>query len=443
MDIKSLNDSVFYIVARTKSDDGDISNNPWPGPLGNYWILQVNRAGEIIWEKVHGGSDEERIRDFIISNDGGIITLGLSKSTDGDIDDHAGWYDLWMVKLNKNGNKEWAMSLGGIGLEEGGFVRQTSDGGYIVGGCTDGYGGGNYDTICNYHGIEGVGGGWLDAWVIKLDSSRNIEWQQTYGGKYHDCAENIIEIEDGYVICASTNSNDGDVTNFHGVAGNQEYGDDIWVIKIDKQGNIIWENCLGGLNNEFARNIFTTSDGGYMVVGRTSSDDGDVEGYHGIGTGIYDDIWLAKIDSLGNLTWQYCYGGGGRELLYRGVVQEGDFDYTITLSTDSDEWQCKSSWQPDLRVVKLTDSVVGIDENGLTENNVKIVPNPASNKITVNSSQDFNVLRIYDTYGNNIKSFNSISNKIDFNISSISQGVYIIALYKDENIIGKQKLIVK
>ena len=127
-----------------------------------------------------------------------------------------------------------------------------------------------------------------------LDSSRNIEWQQCYGGKYHDGCTNILEVEDGYIVLGNTNSNNGDVSGFHGVPGNQEYGDDIWVFKIDFEGSLIWQRCLGGKYNDFARNIFTTSDGGYMVVGYTGSDDGDVEGYHGIDTGIYDDVWLDR-----------------------------------------------------------------------------------------------------------------------------------------------------
>jgi len=373
LDIKKLNDTIFYITAITKSTDGDIGINPWPGTAGNYWILQINSSGEILWERVHGGSGIEWMRDMTVTKDGGIIALGLSTSSDGDITEHHGDFDLWMVKLSSLGEKQWEMSLGGIGFEEGASVKQTSDGGYIVAGSTDGYGGGNYDTACNHHFV-----GFMDAWVVKLDSLRNIEWQQCYGGTYHDGVKNIIELGNGYLVLASTMSNDGDVIGFHGVAGNQEYGGDIWVIKLDFEGNIIWQNCLGGLYGEHARNIFTTSDGGFMVVGSTSSDDGDVEGYNGIDTGIYDDVWLAKLDSLGNLTWQYCYGGGGYEEMYRGVVQKSDFNYVITLGTNTDEWQCGGMMWPDLRVVELYDTTVGIKEQLSTFVKVFVYPNPAN-----------------------------------------------------------------
>ncbi len=121
VDIKKLNDSVFYIVGRTKSNDGDISYSPWPGPEGNYWVLQINNEGTILWEKVLGGSGIENMRDATVTDDGGIIALGLTTSDDGDISNPIGGWDLWMVKLNGNGEKQWDMTLGGIGDEEGGF----------------------------------------------------------------------------------------------------------------------------------------------------------------------------------------------------------------------------------------------------------------------------------------------------------------------------------
>ncbi len=353
-DIKKLNDSIFYIAASSSSTDGDISYNPWPGAAGNLWILQVNNKGDIIWETMAGGSGTEELRDITVTSDGGLIVLGLTSSHDGDVTDHYGGYDLWMIKLNSAGEKQWDMSLGGIGLEEGGSVIQTSDGGYMVVGDTDGFGGGNYDSTCNHHN---PGSGYTDAWVVKLDSARNIEWQQCYGGTYPDGANNVIELSNGYIILGSTMSNDGDVSGYHSIPGpNSQCGGDIWVFKIDKTGNLLWQRCLGGTYDDFARNIFPTSDGGFMIVGSTDSNDGDVVGFHGILPGFaVEDVWFAKIDSVGNLLWQYCYGGLGRELMYRGVVQNSDWDYVVTFGTDTDLWQCGGPMYYDVRVAELKD----------------------------------------------------------------------------------------
>jgi len=445
VDIKKLNDTVFYIVARTKSNDGDISDNPWPGPEGNYWVLQINNHGDIIWEKVLGGSGLEKIRNIAICNDGGIITLGISTSDDGDITEHFGDYDLWMIKLNSFGVKQWDLSLGGIGYESGGSVKQTEDNGFIVVGTTHGEGGGNYDTTCNFHGTPG--GGFVDGWIIKLDSSRNIEWQQCYGGSFSDGLSNVLEVEDGYVVIGHTMSNDGDVSGLNGPPGpNSEYGGDIWVFKIDKTGTLIWQNCLGGSYNDYGRNIFTTSDGGFMVVGATGSDDGDVEGYHGIDVGIYEDVWLAKLDSLGNLTYQYCYGGGGREMIQRGVVQKSDFNYVITLGTDTDPWQCGGQMWPDLRVVELFDSTVGIAVTATNSSTIEIYPNPTNSVLKIKLPQNFSFsnagLELLSINGKTLlrKKLNSVF--IELNVSKLNSGLYVIKVQNNRYLIT-QKFIIK
>jgi len=423
-EILSTDNSDFYLTGAGGSEDGDISYDPYPNSM-DYWVVKVDSIGEIIWDRILGGTGIDWTRNAIVTDDGGIITLGISTSDDGDISNYYGGWDLWMVKLNSQGQKQWDMSLGGSGSESGASVKQTSDGGYIVAGSTDGYGGGNYDTACNHHFV-----GFMDAWVVKLDSLRNIEWQQCYGGTYHDGSKNILELDNGYLLLASTMSNDGDVIGFHGVAGNQEYGNDIWVIKLDFEGNIIWQNCLGGLHGDFARNIFTTSDGGFMVVGSTSSDDGDVEGYNGIDTGIYDDVWLAKLDSLGNLTWQYCYGGGGFEEMYRGVVQKSDFNYVITLGTNTDEWQCGGMMWPDLRIVELHDSTVGIKETSSNLINVKVSPNPARENIVFSYDlpeiNENGSLMIFKPNGILINKINLENNKdkIRYNCSHLEVGIY-------------------
>ncbi len=355
-DIKKLNDSVFYIVTTSSSIDGDIGKNPWPGPSDNLWILQVNNKGDILWETMTGGSGTEELRDITVTSDGGLIVLGLTTSHDGDVTDHHGGYDLWMIKLNSAGQKLWDMSLGGIGLESGGSIIQTSDGGYMVVGTTDGYGGGNYDSSCNHHY---PGSGFIDAWVVKLDSARNIQWQQCYGGTYSDGVYNIIELSNGYIVLGYTMSNDGDVSGYHSYPGpNSKYGGDIWVFKIDKTGNLLWQKCLGGTYDDFARNIFPTTDGGYMIVGSTDSNDGDVEGFHGEVPGYsLHDIWFVKIDSSGNPVWQYCYGGEYDEMIYRGVWQKSDRDYVLAIGTETNDWRCyiEGSQGPDVRIVELKD----------------------------------------------------------------------------------------
>ncbi len=125
-----------------------------------------------------------------------------------------------------------------------------------------------------------------------------VEWQRNLGGSQSDFANSVAQTTDGgYIICGTTFSNNGDVFGNHGQA-------DIWVVKLDALGTIQWQRCLGGTGFDFGRSVLQRTDGGYLVLGTTSSSNGDVSGNHG-----ESDIWLAKLDASGALLWQRCYGG--------------------------------------------------------------------------------------------------------------------------------------
>ncbi len=449
-DIKKLNDTVFYIVGGTNSSNGDVQSNQWPTSIGNLWIIKTDNHGQIIWERVSGGQMGSDERDFIITNDGGVLAMAYTDAEDGDITDHHGWYDLWLIKLSNSGQKQWTLSLGGSGLEDGGGVIQTADGGFLIVGDTDGSSGGNYDSTCNFHN---PGGGFVDAWVVKLDTAHNIEWQQCYGGSYHDGSTNVIELPDGYVVLGHTTSNDGDVTGHHGATGN--YGkEDIWVFKIDKTGNLLWQKCLGGSYNDYARNIFTTTDGGFMIVGRTRSNDGDVVGYHGLGgqPGYTYDIWFAKIDSIGNLLWQYCYGGPGNEYLYRGVYQKSDWDYVVSLGTETDEFQCYNNGYPDYRIAELYDSTLtDIKEvkPAIQTLTITVQPTPTRNNVTFRytlpDKTETARLNLYNTTGKRI--FTALltgnTDKLQFNCSQLKAGVYYYKVSTTNQTVSGKWVIVR
>ncbi len=444
-DIKKLNDTVFYIFGGTNSSDGDVQSNQWPASLGNLWIIKTDNYGRIIWERVSGGQMGSAERDFIITNDGGVLAMAYTDANDGDITDHHGWYDLWLIKLSDSGQKQWTLSLGGSGLEDGGGVIQTADGGFLIVGDTDGGSGGNYDSTCNFHN---PGSGYTDVWVVKLDTAHNIEWQQCYGGSYSDGGLDVAELQDGYIILATILSNDGDVTGFHGTPNFQNRFD-IWVFKIDKTGKLLWQKCLGGSNVDYARNIFTTTDGGFMIVGSTRSSDGDVTGYHGT-HGWTDDVWFAKIDSVGNLLWQYCYGARYDEYLYRGVVQKSDWDYVLAFGTNSAEWRCYNGGYPDYRIAELYDSTVGIQEvkPAIQTLTVTVQPNPAHNNVTFRytlpDKTETARLNLYNTTGKIIYTvlLTGNTNQLQYNCSQLKAGVYYYSVSAPFGSVATGKLVI-
>ena len=160
-------------------------------------------------------------------------------------------------------------------------VTVTPDGGYIVAGY----------TLSNGGDVRGKHGG-ADFWIVKLDKDGNVEWQKCLGGSNDDAAYSVAVTPDGgYIVAGVTWSNDGDVSGNHG------YGD-FWVVKLDGEGNIVWQRALGGNEDDSALSVSVTPDGGYIVAGYTQSYDGDVKGWHeGYDENWkpYPDFWIVKL----------------------------------------------------------------------------------------------------------------------------------------------------
>ena len=138
-------------------------------------------------------------------------------------------------------------------------------------------------------GYTAFGAGNGDAWIMKLDGMANITWQKAYGGTGYDVACSVQQTQDGgYIVAGGTVS--------FGIGGTTN----IWLIKLDASGSITWEKAYGGTGYDVAYSARQTRDGGYILIGRTSS--------FGAGS---DDTWVLKLDASGNITWQKAYGGQG------------------------------------------------------------------------------------------------------------------------------------
>ena len=185
----------------------------------------------------------------------------------------------------------WAKCFGGSQDEYLRYMIQTPDQGYLVTGYT-------YSDDGNVVGNHGNS----DAWVVKLDADGAIQWQRCYGGTDYDVGLFVANTSDGgYVFCGQTYSDDNDVSGNHG-------GSDAWVVKLNQNGIIEWQNCVGGTSSDLALSLVQTTDLGYIVAGTTRSNDGDVSGNHG-----NNDAWVFKLSQTGTLVWQKCYGGSDQE----------------------------------------------------------------------------------------------------------------------------------
>jgi hypothetical protein len=207
----------------------------------------------------------------------------------------------------------WAKAYGGSSADWGNYTAQTTDGGFIIAGSSSS----NDGDVTGNHGNS-------DFWVVKTDVTGSIEWQKSYGGTMDERANCVIQTEGGgYIIAGYSSSNDGDVSGNHG-------SKDYWVVKTDASGNIQWQKSFGGTDDEEARCIQRTTDGGYIIAGYSMSSDGDVT----INRGGWD-FWVLKINSTGVVEWQKSYGGDAWDEAF-SIQQTTDGGYIVAGQTDSD-----------------------------------------------------------------------------------------------------------
>jgi hypothetical protein len=234
------------------------------------------------------------------TSDGGYIVAGQFWTPG------ANQYDFWVLKLKKDGSIDWQKTYGGGDWDIAFATQQTSDGGFIVTGSTRSFGAGDYDV-----------------WVIKLSAQGDIVWQKTYGGRGGDYPGDIEQTKDGGYIVAGTTSSFG------------EGSYDLWVLKLDENGTVVWDKTYGGKDeeNKYFRHIpiKQTSDGGFIVVGSTKS----------FGAGD-DDLWVLRLDPNGSIEWQKTYGTSSEEYP-TSIVEMPNAGYRLTatvdlLGTKGDEW---------------------------------------------------------------------------------------------------------
>jgi len=278
-----------YSVAQT-SDGGYIITG-FTGSFGagqeDVWLIKTDENGIEEWNQTYGRADPDG--GFCVkqtSPDGGYIIAGAT-------DSFGGGSEVWLIKTDENGIEEWNRTYGGAGADWGFCVKQTSpDGGYIITGWTYSFGGGS------------------EVWLVKTNASGAEEWNQTYGRAGIDRGRCVVQTTDGgYIITGSTTSF-GD-------------GDEVWLIKTYPDGAEEWNRTYGGAGADYAYCVRQTSDGGYIITGDTGSF-GDPDG----------DVWLIKTDASGAEEWNQTYGGTDVDMGFF-VVQTSDGGYIITGGTTS------------------------------------------------------------------------------------------------------------
>jgi hypothetical protein len=302
----------------------------------------------------------------------------------------------------------WQNSLGGSNSDRGNCIKATLDGGYIIAGESE-----------SNDGNATINQGNTDFWIIKLNNLGIIEWQHSYGGINFESANAIQQtIDGGYIVAGYSLSNNGDASGNHGSI-------DYWVIKLSSTGLLEWQKQYGGSENDICYDIQQAINGGFILVGFSTSSNGDVTGNHGS-----SDCWVVKIDSIGTIEWQKSLGGTNSDFA-QSIKQTSDSGYILAGYTNSNDGDVSGNHgNYDYWVVKL--NAIGTIEwqktygGSLIDNAYDIQLTLDGNYIIVgeSNSNDGNITNFYGRFDSFIIKINSIGGIIwNFNYGGTSDEI--------------------
>jgi len=436
----------FGIIQTTDGGYAIAGRSQTVGPFMGYtngYVIKLNSAGDVQWAKNIGGYEMDEFRSIVQTADGGLVVAGYSSTFCFGL----GVSDVYVVKLDIAGNILWTKNIGGSGADLGLGMVQTQDNGIVVSGYSFAYGQGGSDFYCIKLSSSGsllwtrsVGGaqhdfgysitgtndggfvlvgqtlsfgaGADDVYVVKLDGNGNLLWTRTVGGSGNDRGMSVVQDLNGNYILAGHTDSFG--------AG----GEDFYVIKLDNNGNLLWTRTTGGTGNEQAWGVLVDTDGGYVVSGKSNSFNG------------WNGMYIVKFDSDGNTCGNQGTGGtvsSGGTSSSGGVTGSGGSYITgaVTGTAGASEFNiCYTT---------------GIENNGELLNDFNLYPNPSSHNITVDfvkTIQQGNVV-IFNTIGKEVLEIpvSNESNKI-INIENMLPGIYFVKVFDGEKHYSK-KLIVE
>lgn len=350
-------------------------------------IIRTDMNGDTLWARGYGQSSYDHFTSCMPTSDNGFIAAGrclISSNNSG--------YDVLLSKLDASGNLEWSKFFGGPEADYARDVQQCPDGGYVMCG----------RTVSS--------GNTFEVLVIKTNSSGEMIWSKTYGGSQGDEGYNIeLTSDGGYVVCANTYS------------FNNGYND-IYVIKLDEDGNMQWSRTYGSNGNDYGCDIKQTTDGGYIITGSEAN----------IGAG-YADLTLIKTDVTG---FSNCLE------TTPATIQT---DVTSNIQTGAVNLNVYYGCEifPAMNFIVQSRGVVtehcmaitGIGEN--VDQQFHIFPNPTEGRINIDIQQTVKNIEIHSATGDRVYNSASLNDKI-IDISNLANGYYIISLTMENEVIRER-----
>lgn len=376
-DVKETNDNGYIIIGNTNSfsESSDV------------YIIKTDSLGNEVWSNAIGGPYIERGLSIQQTSDNGYIITGETTLA------NPGSSDLYLIKTNEFGDVEWTRNYGGLGVERGNSIITTNDNCYVICG---------YTTSNSY--------GTLDVFLLKTDFTGDTIWTKTYGGSDLDCGMSVKQTNDnGFILSGYTKSfGAGDM--------------DLYIIKTDESGDTLWTRTFGGEGYDISCSVDITSENDYIIAGY-----GESFGSESI------DVYLIKINSLGNLLWSQVFE---RKYIDYGisVQQTTDGGYIIGGTTFTEDLGFTYS---DIYLIK-TDSegmLVGFNNSELSSINSVLFPNPNNGTFIILNQIKVNLIEVYDITGKLIfidKTEYDLNSNPKIKLETMNKGLHFVKVNSDK-----------
>ncbi len=294
----------------------------------DYHVLKLDQQGNKVWDKYFGGTRHDYLMSSIATQEGGFALIGTSFSNQSDDkkENNLGGSDVWIVRLDENGEELWQKTLGTKSNDEASAIVQSTDMGFFVAG--------NINDIRKLFGSK-------DVFVSKLDKDGKLKQTTILGGNAFDEVTDMIPTPDGGAVLLvystsgktdnlnnidnSTTQNNNSTTQnenttpeitstvktFIGKSEDNFGGGDYWIVKLDKNANTEWQKTYGGSGDDRPKTIANTQNG-YIIAGESRSQlSGNKKENIKDGT----DLWAINLDKSGNEIWQKSYSFGNRDVV--------------------------------------------------------------------------------------------------------------------------------
>ena len=426
----SLSSDGGYFV--TGISDSSILGNKTEPSYGSadFWVVKLNSSGQVLWDKTLGGNLYEECYDVKYTSDGGCIVGGESASniSGNKTENSKGGSDFWVIKLNALGGIEWQKTIGG-GLHDSLIsIVVTNDNQYLLGGSSS-------SNVSGDKSENSIGSS--DYWIVKLNAVGTILWDKTIGGNSGDVLIEMVKTNSGFLLAGSSSSNiSGNKTE------NSKGSSDFWLVNIDENGTILWDKTIGGSEVEYVNGIVKCPDNGFVIAGSSTS---NISGDKTQNSQGGNDGWVVRINANGNILWDKTIGSLSDEG-FNQVVALSDNSFVLSgtsYSSVSGDVTVPGYGGLEYWVVKLNQETLDTSDSVFSKYN--FYPNPTSDVINIKfkENQELTNINLYNNLGQKIQNFSLENSSLISVPLNGSDGIYFLDIKGIDGISTSIKVLKK